>query len=167
MPKNPTLQAPFPWFGGKTRAAQLIWERFGNVQNYVEPFAGSLAVLLNRPSPPGIETINDLDGFICNVWRALAMAPSETAHYATWPNNECDLHARHLWLKEHRQALTARLMGDPDYYDPKMAGWWLWGIANWIGGSWCVAGSSGPWGIVHDAQGWGTQGMACRGDDST
>lgn len=39
-------QAPFPWFGGKSRAAELIWSRFGDVPNYVEPFAGSLAVLL-------------------------------------------------------------------------------------------------------------------------
>lgn len=46
------LKAPFPWFGGKSRAAHLIWPRFGNVPNYVEPFAGSLAVLLNRPHAP-------------------------------------------------------------------------------------------------------------------
>jgi hypothetical protein len=43
------LKAPFPWFGGKIRAAHLIWPRFGDVPNYVEPFAGSLAVLLRRP----------------------------------------------------------------------------------------------------------------------
>ena len=43
-----TLKAPFPWFGGKSRAAHLIWPRFGKVGNYVEPFAGSLSVLLAR-----------------------------------------------------------------------------------------------------------------------
>ena len=37
------MKAPFPWFGGKSRAASIIWQRFGNVRNYVEPFAGSLA----------------------------------------------------------------------------------------------------------------------------
>lgn len=42
-------KAPFPWFGGKTRASGLVWQRFGAVANYVEPFAGSLAVLLGRP----------------------------------------------------------------------------------------------------------------------
>jgi DNA adenine methylase len=41
-----TLKAPFPWFGGKSIIAPEVWERFGNVQNFVEPFAGSLAVLL-------------------------------------------------------------------------------------------------------------------------
>src|SRR5689334_19180994 len=50
MPRN-TLKAPFPWFGGKSRVASLVWERFGEVRNYVEPFAGSLAVLLGRPQP--------------------------------------------------------------------------------------------------------------------
>jgi len=43
------IKAPFPWFGGKSRAAEIIWARFGNVPNYVEPFAGSLAVLLDPP----------------------------------------------------------------------------------------------------------------------
>jgi hypothetical protein len=34
-----TLKAPFPWFGGKSRAASLVWQRFGEVRNYVEPLA--------------------------------------------------------------------------------------------------------------------------------
>lgn len=33
------LTAPFPWFGGKSRAASLIWDRLGKCANYVEPFA--------------------------------------------------------------------------------------------------------------------------------
>ena len=37
-----TLKAPFPFFGGKSRVADNVWSRFGNVPNYVEPFAGSL-----------------------------------------------------------------------------------------------------------------------------
>lgn len=142
------LRAPFPFFGGKSRAASLVWQRIGNVRNYVEPFAGSLAVLLGRPHPPAIETVNDLDGFICNTWRALAAAPEETAQHADWPVNEACLHARHLWLRAQRETLTARLMGDPDYYDAKIAGWWLWGIACWIGSGWCGPGGVGPWGVL-------------------
>ena len=49
---NTKLKAPFPWFGGKSRVAHFVWPRFGNVGNYVEPFAGSLAVLLKRPHEP-------------------------------------------------------------------------------------------------------------------
>ena len=57
----PILKAPFPWFGGKSRIAPEVWDRFGAVDNYVEPFAGSLAVLLGRPTVPQTETVNDLD----------------------------------------------------------------------------------------------------------
>ena len=64
------LKAPFPYFGGKSKVAPLVWSRFGDVRNYVEPFAGSLACLLARPSPfVGTETVNDADGLISNFWR--------------------------------------------------------------------------------------------------
>ena len=43
------LRSPFPWFGGKSRVAGLVWDRFGDVPNYVEPFFGSGAVLFGRP----------------------------------------------------------------------------------------------------------------------
>jgi DNA adenine methylase len=141
---NATLSAPFPWFGGKSRIAPAIWERLGDVQNYVEPFFGSGAALLNRPTPfTGPETVNDADGFVANAWRAIARDPEATAHHADWPVNECDLHARHLWLVAQRGELTERLMGDPDYFDAKIAGWWIWGICSWIGSGWCSG--KGPW----------------------
>jgi site-specific DNA-adenine methylase len=34
------LKAPFPYAGGKSTVADLVWERFGDVDNYVEPFMG-------------------------------------------------------------------------------------------------------------------------------
>ena len=70
--RHATHQPPFPWFGGKSKVSHIVWERFGDVPNYVEPFAGSLAVLLGRPHPPKVETVNDLDGMVANFWRALA-----------------------------------------------------------------------------------------------
>lgn len=84
-----------PGFGGKSRVAPAVWERFGCVRNYVEPFAGSLATLLARPHDPGVETVNDIDCYIVNFWRALQHAPEEVAHWADSPVNEADLHARH------------------------------------------------------------------------
>jgi hypothetical protein len=140
------LKAPFPWFGGKSRVAHLVWERFGNVPNYVEPFAGSLAVLLGRPHLAGTETVNDLDGHICNMWRSLKHDPTTTARYAKDLIHECDLHARHAHLVGKRDELTRRLEGDPEYFDAKLAGWWLYGIAAWIGGGWCSG--QGPWQII-------------------
>jgi site-specific DNA-adenine methylase len=132
-----TLRAPFPWFGGKSRVAPIVWERFGDVRNYVEPFAGSLAVLLGRPTEPRVETVNDLNTYLANFWRALNAAPDEVAHYADWPVNEADLHARHRWLVETAHDRAERVMSDPDFYDAKIAGWWVWGQCLWIGSGWC------------------------------
>ena len=137
------LKSPFPWAGGKSSIAADVWSRFGDVQNYVEPFAGSLAVLLARPHEPNLETVNDLDGYICNAWRAIQADPVAVAEHANWPVIENDLHARHSHLVNRRADLTAKLEGDTEYYDAKLAGWWLWGIASWIGSGWCSG--EGPW----------------------
>lgn len=131
-----SLLAPFPWFGGKSRVASLVWARFGDVPNYVEPFAGSLAVLLGRPTAPGIETVNDADCYLANFWRALRAEPDAVAHWADWPVNEIDLHARHRWLLD-RADFRAAMLADPDAYDAKIAGWWVWGLSQWIGSGWC------------------------------
>jgi len=140
------LAPPFVWFGGETQAAPLIWQALGDVPNYVDPFAGALAVPLQRPHAPGIETVNDKDAFICNAFRAIRADPAGVADAATWLPHECDLHARHAWLLTQRDDLPARLMGDPWYYDVQIAGWWLWGISLWIGGGWCSG--AGAWHVV-------------------
>ena len=141
-------KAPFPWFGGKSKAAEAVWQAMGDVDHYVEPFAGSLAVLLNRPHTPNrtyhSETVNDLDGLLVNAWRAIQLHPEETARHASNPVAEADLHARHVALVRWRAANELEhLMGDPEWCDPKMAGWWLWGIACWIGSGWCSG--TGAW----------------------
>lgn len=139
MNETITLDPPFPWFGGKRRVAPLVWQYLGeDVLNYIEPFAGGLATLLYRPHAPQIETVNDLDGYICNFWRAVKNKPDEVAHYADWPVNEVDLHARHHWLVyEAGVSLKDNLLKDPEWCDAKVAGWWVWGICQWIGGGWC------------------------------
>lgn len=137
------LKAPFPYFGGKSRVAEEVWRRFGDVGNYVEPFAGSLAVLLARPHKPYTETVNDKDGLLANFWRAMVKDPEAVIHHADWPVNEADLHARHLWLVREREDLTERLMADPYWFDAKAAGWWVWGISAWIGDTWCTG--AGGW----------------------
>jgi len=114
----------------------LVWERFGDVQNYVEPFFGSGAVLLERPTEAGIETVNDLDCMVANFWRALKNNPDAVADAADWPVNEVDQHARHLWLSSQEE-FRERMKTEPDYYDAKIAGWWVWGQCSWIGSGWC------------------------------
>ncbi|HUR93078.1 MAG TPA: DNA adenine methylase [Gemmatimonadales bacterium] len=144
------MRAPFPWFGGKSRVAHLVWPAFGDVPNYVEPFAGSLAVLLGRPTPPRIETVNDLDCYLSNFWRCVAwpeeverekrrdLVAEEVARWADWPVNEADLHARHRWLVHDRgPEFRAAMRSDPHFHDAKVAGWWVWGLCQWIGSGWC------------------------------
>ena len=143
-----TLAAPWPFFGGKSGACEAVWAALGDPPNYVEPFCGSAAMLLGRPSVGRVETLNDMDAHICNVWRALSSDAAEVARHVDWPVNECDLLARHSWLVRHADALRERLEADPDYYDAKVAGWWCWGACNWIGSGWCSG--EGPW--VHDGE---------------
>ena len=140
------MRAPFPWFGGKSTVSDLVWSAFGDVRNYVEPFFGSGAVLLNRPDFEGSETVNDLDGYLANFWRAIQHDPESVAKWADWPVNENDLHARHAWLVAQKEGFVSRLEGDPAFYDAKVAGWWVWGICSWIGGGWCSG--KGPWQVV-------------------
>ena len=143
------MKSPFVWFGGKRRVADVVWYALGDVDNYVEPFAGSLAVLLARPhkladASRRAETINDKDQYVANFWRALSADPEQVAFFCDWPVNETDLFARHLWLvNTGRALLAANLEADPDWYDAKIAGWWVWGVNAWIGSGWCAG--TGPW----------------------
>ncbi len=138
------MKSPFPWFGGKSRVADLVWDRFGPLPNYVEPFFGSGAVLLSRESTPGIETINDRDCFVANFWRALQNDPNAVAAHADNPVNEADQHARHLWLVNNRE-FQERMKTDPLYYDSMVAGWWVWGQCIWIGSGWCQNAYTSNW----------------------
>jgi hypothetical protein len=127
----------FPYFGGKSKIAALVWERFGNVVNYVEPYFGSGIIMRSRSHAPTIETVNDYSSHISNVWRAIKWRPDETAEWADWPVDEVDLHSRHAYLVKYEPELREKLLADPDYCDPKLAGWWIWGICAWIGIGWC------------------------------
>jgi hypothetical protein len=93
-----SLKCPYPFAGGKKKVAALIWERLGDADNVIEPFAGSLAVLLARPTPPRVETVNDQNHFISNFWRAIQADPEQVAYWANSPVSEADLHARHRYL---------------------------------------------------------------------
>lgn len=136
------MKPPFPYFGGKARIAHIVWERFGDVPNFVDPFFGSNAVLLARPRwhEKKIETINDANCLVANFYRAVRADPDQTAFWADRPVNEADLHAIHQWLIQRcvtDLAWRERVMSDPDFYDAKVAGWWVWGMCCWLGGGWC------------------------------
>ena len=131
------LLAPFPYFGGKRSVASEIWERFGQVAQYIEPFCGSAAVLLAAPHRASLEVVCDGSGFIANFWRAVKHQPAAVVQWADYPVSHIDLGARHVWLMAQRERIGAELH-DPDWAgDAKVAGWWLWGQCCWIGSGWC------------------------------
>jgi len=137
MTKPVKLKSPYSYFGGKFKVAPIIWKGLGEVTNYVEPFCGSLAVLLANPKSAKIETVNDIDCFIPNFWRAVSKEPEAVAAYADYPVTESDLHARHRWLvSSATDEFKLKINTDPDYYDVKIAGWWVWGIGASIPGNW-------------------------------
>jgi len=64
------MKRPFVYLGGKSGIADKISHLLPPHEHYVQPFAGSLAVLLAKnPSP--LETVNDLADDLMNFWRML------------------------------------------------------------------------------------------------
>lgn len=130
------IAAPFPYFGGKSLIADRVWAALGDVKHYIEPFFGSGAVLLARPdydSTRHVETVCDADGFVANVWRALQFDPDEVARWCDWPVNHADLNARRRVLLFNEARLLENLHADAEWFDAKMAGYWIWAASCWIG----------------------------------
>jgi site-specific DNA-adenine methylase len=120
--------------GAKSRAASLVWDRFGDPAMYLEPFCGSAAVLLARPIVGKHEVINDFDCMVANFWRAARWAPVLLAQKATsLPPCELTLTARHRAMYEAQGSLAATLAAKEDAYDIELAASWVWALNLWIG----------------------------------
>lgn len=127
---------PFAYYGGKTILARRIAALLPEHGHYVEPFAGSLAVLLAK-IPSRMETVNDLDGDLMEFWRVLRDRPAELARVcALTPHSRgewescADLsagdeleRARRLWtrLVQSRMSRLTRT-GWRHYVDPGNTG---------------------------------------------
>lgn len=64
------MKTAFPYYGSKSRLAPWISSLLPDHRVYVEPYAGSAAVLFDK-RPAAIEIINDLDGNVVNFFRVL------------------------------------------------------------------------------------------------
>lgn len=64
------ISALAPWFGAKRNLAAAIVEELGPHRVYWEPFCGSMAVLLAKPTCV-METVNDLHGDLVNLARVV------------------------------------------------------------------------------------------------
>lgn len=123
----------FPYFGGKSKAAPMVWEYLGDPECYIEPFAGSLAVLFARPTTPKVEIAVDLDGLLVNFWRTIKHGWEDMLPYLSLAVSEVDICAKHDALLKSRDFITPLLRDDPQYYNPELAAWWWEGISSWLG----------------------------------
>jgi DNA adenine methylase len=125
------MKPPFSYYGGKTAIADRIAGLLPPHEHYIEPFAGSLAVLLAK-RPSKLETVNDLDREIVAFWRVLRDQPgsfericgltphSRAEHEASFELEADDLErARRVWVRlTQGRAGTLRPTGWKFYTDP-------------------------------------------------
>jgi DNA adenine methylase len=123
---------PFAYYGGKTKLADQIAALLPSHSHYVEPFAGSLAVLLAKPRSE-METVNDLDQDLMTFWRvlrdrpadlerAMLLTPHARAEHQAAYDLACDddlERARRVWvLLSQGRGSTLRRTGWRFYRDP-------------------------------------------------
>ncbi len=72
------MKAILKYPGGKWRIADWIISQFPTHKVYCEPFFGSGGVFFNK-SPSAIETINDIDGNVVNLFKVCRERPAELA----------------------------------------------------------------------------------------
>ena len=72
------MNAVFKYPGSKWRIAEWIVSFFPKHHSYLEPFFGSGAVLFNKPRS-NIETVNDLNGQVVNLYRWIRVDPEAIA----------------------------------------------------------------------------------------
>lgn len=73
------MKAVMKYPGSKWSIADWIIQFFPEHHSYLEPFFGSGAVLFNKPRS-NIETVNDLDGNVVNLFEWIKNDPEQLAH---------------------------------------------------------------------------------------
>lgn len=76
LPRTSRRRIAFGWYGGKFSHLEWLLPLLPAAHHYCEPFAGSAAVLLNRPAS-AVETYNDVDGEVVNFFEVLRNQPEE------------------------------------------------------------------------------------------
>lgn len=129
------MKPPTPYYGSKASIASWIVSLLPDHTHYVEPFAGSLAVLLAKPRSV-METVNDLDAELVTFWRMLRDRPNDLARVcALTPHSRAEMDAayevatneletaRRVWvLLTQGRAATLRRTGWRHYIDPAGSG---------------------------------------------
>ena len=77
------MKAIMKYPGSKWKLAEWIIDFFPEHHSYLEPFFGSGAVLFNKPRS-NIETVNDLDGNVVNLFECIKTDPEKLAYKIYW-----------------------------------------------------------------------------------
>lgn len=138
MTFNIMVEQLYTYFGSKKMMVDKIWNLLGyDLSTYIEPFAGTACVALNRPEDIKNCYINDADGHIVNVLRSVKFNPDEVIINACHPRSELDMHMMHDYLQNYGEVKLPELLKTSFIAcNPTLAGYWVWGCNNWIG-EWC------------------------------
>lgn len=100
------MKPPLAYYGAKVTLADRIAALLPPHEHYVEPFAGSLAVLLAKRASR-METVNDLDQDLMTFWRVLRDRPAELERVcALTPHSRAEHDA--AYLEAHDELEQAR-----------------------------------------------------------
>lgn len=89
------MKSPVPYFGSKQTIAPWIASLLPDCSHYVEPYCGSLSVLLAKQRSP-METANDLNGDLMLFWRILRDRPDDLIRIcALTPHGRAEMLAAH------------------------------------------------------------------------
>lgn len=77
------MNAIFKYPGSKWSIADWVIQHFPEHHSYLEPFFGSGAILFNKKRSP-IETVNDLDGYVTNLFSWIRDNPEKLARMVYW-----------------------------------------------------------------------------------
>jgi len=142
------MNEPFPNSGSDPEMANAVSSRFSLVDTFIDVFGGSASALFGRRIVTGLEVLNDINGFVTNYYRAVRHDPHAVADHADWPIFDRDLVARHHWLVTRGLRQMAPLQqGNPNWFDARIAGWWLWGSMHWGRPGWCAG--TGRWSVAN------------------
>lgn len=89
------VKPPILYFGAKGSTAERIVDLMPPHDGYIEPFAGSLAVLLAKPRAR-MEVVNDIDREIMTFWRVVREQPDDLqALIDLTPHSRAELELSH------------------------------------------------------------------------
>lgn len=128
------MKPPVPYFGSKQTLAPWIVSLLPPHEHYVEPYCGSLAVLLAK-APSAHETVNDRSQVLMTFWRVLrdrpdelvracALTPHGRAEFdAAWQDADDELElARRVWVRlTQSRGGSLRKTGWRHYIEPTSA----------------------------------------------